>query len=303
MAVHGQMDLTSASLRRKSGRAGDCEGREGSQREEVVSSLPIERENALAAEKTHIFWISRSGSRVGQGPERTFHKLTAFKMFVKFYTPSAPAAPSSPVNDNSQPRKRGRPKDEDEAQILGDMTRGDKPSTVIPSIFSKRKKKQRVIETEEQRDTTAKPSEDRNNLLADNSYLDTHTDSSINILPNAATSGKFGLTPGPSSFKPVKPLSKGSSTSTSFKTGEFLSSSFKARFPALHWSTSLKRFSSRQALLLFSSVFIASLYCFNSLCIYLHVFYSNEMINRFQYDPERGIEEGRKPGMGCNGPF
>jgi hypothetical protein len=61
--------------RRKSGREGDCEGAEGSQGEEVVSSIPIERENAPAAEKNPFFWISRSENKVNQGPERTFHKV------------------------------------------------------------------------------------------------------------------------------------------------------------------------------------------------------------------------------------
>ncbi|KAF8129102.1 hypothetical protein K438DRAFT_1789270 [Mycena galopus ATCC 62051] len=54
MAVDDRMDLISASLRRKSGSEGDCEGGNGSQREEVVSGLAMERENAPAAEKTPI---------------------------------------------------------------------------------------------------------------------------------------------------------------------------------------------------------------------------------------------------------
>ncbi|KAJ7303447.1 hypothetical protein DFH08DRAFT_825905 [Mycena albidolilacea] len=46
--------------RKESDREGDGNGGEGSQREQIVDSIPLERENMLAAGKNPLFWISPS---------------------------------------------------------------------------------------------------------------------------------------------------------------------------------------------------------------------------------------------------
>ena len=77
-------------------------------------------------------------------------RLTAILMFgsiFKFYAPPEPPAPSSLINDNTQPRKRGRPKgsknrskEVDAAQNASDTTRLGALLRAASSIPSKKRR-------------------------------------------------------------------------------------------------------------------------------------------------------------------